>query len=191
MNGTFYNEEWRAVPGYEDCYEVSNCGNVRSLYFKRISSVSQFVKPNNYRCVTLKKNGEKQSLYVHRLVAQAFIPNPNNYPQVNHIDENKGNNYVDNLEWCTAKYNVNYGTGMKRRNASIGYRNRKPNKEKMSKSHEKPVLQFSLDGIFIRRWSSATNFAKTISKRSSPITQCCKGKALTAYGYKWQYAERC
>lgn len=192
MNGEYKNEEWRAVPGYEGRYEISNHGNVKSLFFKRIAYVSCFTKPNDYKCVTLYKNGKRQNLYIHRLVAQAFIPNPNNFSQVNHIDENKSNNCVNNLEWCTAKYNINYGTGIKRRNASYGYQNRKFDKEKMSKRREKPILQISLNGCFIKKWDSATRFLQSIGRKyNSAIGRCCKGKSLTAYGYKWQYAERC
>ena len=101
-------EEWRAVPGYEGLYEVSNIGNVRNV---RRNTLLRLQKTNKgYIRVSLCKNGIQTGFQVHRLVAQAFIPNPNNLPQVNHRDENPSNNNVDNLEWCTAKYNINYGT---------------------------------------------------------------------------------
>lgn len=89
-------------------YEVSNLGNVR-----RIRDGHQMYKEKSkagYLRVGLSKNGKYTHLLVHRLVAKAFIPNENNYPQVNHIDENKENNRVDNLEWCTASYNARYGS---------------------------------------------------------------------------------
>ena len=101
-------EEWRAVPGYEGLYEVSNKGNVRNV---RRNTLLRLQKTNDgYIRVFLYKNGIRTVLSVHRLVAKIFIENPDNLPQVNHRDENPSNNNVDNLEWCTAKYNLSYGT---------------------------------------------------------------------------------
>lgn len=100
-------EEWKAVPGYEGLYEVSNKGNVRNV---RRNTLLRLQKNQGYIRVWLYKNGIQAGLRVHRLVAQAFIPNPDNLPEVNHIDEDKTNNRVDNLEWCSRKYNVNFGT---------------------------------------------------------------------------------
>ena len=101
-------EEWRAVPGYEGLYDVSNKGNVRNV---RRNKLLRLQKTNNgYIRVVLSKNRIKTGFQVHRLVALTFLPNPDNLPQVNHLDEDKTNNNVDNLEWCTAKYNNNYGS---------------------------------------------------------------------------------
>lgn len=101
-------EEWKAIPGYEGLYEVSNKGNVRNV---RRNTLLRLPKNNNrYIRVSLCKNGIKTGLTVHRLVAGAFIPNPDNLPEVNHKDEDKTNNRVENLEWCDHKYNMNYGT---------------------------------------------------------------------------------
>ena len=117
-------EEWRAVPGYEGLYEVSNIGNVRNV---RRNKLLRLLKTNNgYIRVFLCKNGIKTGFQVHRLVAQAFLPNPDNLPQINHKDEDKTNNNVTNLEWCTAKYNINFGTArIRSRNTKIknGYVN--------------------------------------------------------------------
>ena len=105
-------EEWRSIPGYEGLYEVSNKGNVRNV---RRNTLLRLPKTNKgYIQVVLCKNGIMNGLKVHRLVAQAFIPNPDNLPMVNHKDEDKTNNNVDNLEWCDAKYNSNYGTSIER-----------------------------------------------------------------------------
>ena len=101
-------EEWKEIPGYEGLYEVSNTGNVKSLIKNNI--IKGFINKKGYIQVSLSKNGIIKKFSVHRLVAQAFLQNPYNLPQVNHRDEDKINNNVDNLEWCDAKYNNNYGT---------------------------------------------------------------------------------
>ena len=113
-------EEWRDIKGYEGIYQVSNLGNVCSLdrvikhypkdYFQEGKVLSPALSRNGYPMVILVNHNKRKTRNVHRLVAEAFIPNPNNLPQVNHKDENKTNNCVDNLEWCTQKYNLNYGT---------------------------------------------------------------------------------
>ena len=112
-------EEWRPIEGYEGLYEVSNIGRVRSVdrFYYRLHK-GKVLSPTKdrygYLTVTLNCNGKSKTIKIHRLVAQAFLPNPDNLPQVNHKDEDKTNNNVDNLEWCTAKYNVNFGTRQER-----------------------------------------------------------------------------
>ena len=111
-------EEWKDIANYEGIYQISNMGNVRSL--------DRIVHPNNqylqkgkilkpldngkYLFVTLRKDGVKENKYIHRLVAEHFLPNPLFYNEVNHKDEDKHNNCISNLEWCTHSYNMNYGT---------------------------------------------------------------------------------
>ena len=112
-------EEWRPVVGYEGLYEVSSYGRVRSLdrFYYRLHK-GKVLSPTKdrygYLTVTLNCNGKSKTIKIHRLVAQAFIENPDNLPQVNHKDEVKSNNCVDNLEWCSAKYNNNFGTRQER-----------------------------------------------------------------------------
>ena len=114
-------EIWKPVVGYEGLYEVSSYGRVRSLdrYVKYSNGPihlhkGRILNPGKekvgYLVVPLSCNGKLHLKKIHILVAEAFIPNPDNLPQVNHKDENKTNNNVDNLEWCTAKYNMNYGS---------------------------------------------------------------------------------
>ena len=110
--------EWKDIAEYEGFYKINNIGEILNVRTNRL--LHQCVRKSGYKQVTLCKVDEDgyrtQRVYrVHRLVAQAFIPNPKNLPQINHKDENKSNNCVDNLEWCTAKYNINYGE----RNAKV------------------------------------------------------------------------
>lgn len=97
--------QWKVIEGFED-YKVSECGQVFSL--KTFTILKPYEK-KNYLGVYLYKNRKRKFMMIHRLVAMAFIENPNNYPQINHKDENSKNNIVENLEWCSAKYNSNYG----------------------------------------------------------------------------------
>ena len=131
-------EEWRAVPGYEGLYEVSNKGNVRNV---RKNTLMRLPKNKyGYIQVGLSKNGIRTMFQVHRLVAQAFLPNPDNLPQVNHLDEDKTNNNVTNLEWCDAKYNNNYGTARIRAKETAiknGYWTGLSRKESNKKYYEK------------------------------------------------------
>lgn len=106
------SETFLSVPGYEGLYEVSNKGNVKSLRRGIILKPSIL---HGYLRVGLHKDNKTQYYVVHRLVALVFIPNPENLPFVNHKDESRNNNCVENLEWCTAQYNNTYGTAIKRR----------------------------------------------------------------------------
>ena len=152
-------EEWRPIEGYEGLYEVSNTGQVRSLdryvknnYSYRLQKgkvLSPEKNKDGYLLVSLCCNGKQNLRTVHRLVAQAFIPNPNNLPQVNHKDENKSNNRVDNLEWCDQAYNNLYGTRQERyRNTMLerGYCTGLSRKEYMKKYYQE-----NRDGICERQ----------------------------------------
>ena len=116
-------ETWKDVVGYEGFYKISNKGNVKSV--ERLDSIGRKCggltlrareHKHGYLHVSLYKNNKNKNKLIHRLVSEAFIPNPNLFLEVNHIDENKKNNEIANLEWCDTKYNVNYGT----RNARVG-----------------------------------------------------------------------
>ena len=154
------------ITGYEGLYAITDCGKVWS-YRKNI-----FLKPflaRGYFKVRLCKDGNNKQVLVHRLVAEAFLPNPQNLPQINHKDENKQNNCVDNLEWCDAKYNINYGK----------------HNEKVSKSHCKKVYCVELDKVF----DSANQAAMQLNLFDSNIAKCCKGKYKKTGGYHWKYAD--
>lgn len=207
-NGDDFNmkkEVWKDVKGYEGLYQVSNKGNVKSLdrlivykdgrkrKFKGVKLTSNTGK-HGYPYVILSKNEHNKTFKVHRLVARAFIPNPDNLPQVNHKDENRANNNVENLEWCTTKYNINYGhcleNGVKHRDykksrAKIDWVSAQ--RKRVQKLY-KPVIQCTLDGKEIKRFRSAKDVHDEVGFDASTIAKCCKGKQKTSHGYKWKYA---
>lgn len=155
-------EIWKEITGYEGIYEVSNCGNVRRIHKDKRSSNYKVLKQDNlrgYRKVHLYKDGKGKPFQVHRLVAEAFISNPNNLPQVNHKDENTSNNHVENLEWCTLKYNVNYGTGTQRQSISRG----------------KVVLCYNLNMNLLGEYPSTSEASRALSVDQCSIVRCCKG----------------
>ena len=185
-------EIYKTIEGYED-YEVSNLGNVRSLNYRKTNK-EKVLKPTlcrGYEQVCLCKNKIKKMYKVHRLVAQAFIPNPNNLPQVNHKDENKANNMVwvnedgsidydkSNLEWCTASYNVNYGTSIERARQKMLGRFGKECK------NSKPICQYTKDGDFVRKWDCSMDARRELGYKH--ISDCALGKRKTCGGYVWKY----
>ena len=127
-------ELWLPIKGYEGLYEVSNTGYVRSI--RRNNKLLKYNSTSyGYKRVGLYKDGKQKFHTIHRLVAEAFIPNDNLLPEINHIDGDKQNNHVDNLEYCTAKYNINHGTHNKR--VSEKLRGRKHSEEHIKKMAEK------------------------------------------------------
>lgn len=172
-------EEWKPIKGYEGSYEISNCGNIRSLdretYSERWKG-NKFIKGHNlkpfkttngyFRIELTDKEGKRKKYPLHRLVAENFLDNPNNYKQVNHKDEDKTNNNVDNLEWCDCKYNINYGTWKER--------------------HFVKVNQYSLDGILIKTYNSVNETAVD-GFIPSCISNCLNKRHNTHKGYMWRY----
>ena len=147
------------VKEYEGLYAITSCGKVWSYKSKK------FLKPgvgsNGYLSVVLVKNGEKKSHNIHRLVADAYLPNPNNLTEVDHIDNDKTHNYLNNLQWITHRDNVRKG-------------------------RNKPILQFDLDGNLIREWDCASDVGKEARHN---INKCLTGKTKSAYGYFWKFKE--
>ena len=162
-------EIWKDVVGFEGSYKVSNFGNVKSLRNKKIliPSINR-----GYKRITLCKNGKRENKVIHRIVAEAFLDNPKNFLCVNHKDENKLNNCVENLEWCDIKYNTNYGTCIERR----------------SKNNQKPVNQYDLNMNFIKRYESIKEASNGNYSLYTHIGECCKGKHFSVGGYIWRYA---
>lgn len=162
-------EIWKDIPGFENLYQVSNLGRVKSLPRKTNERIinGKILTPinNGYGYMKITINGKKK--YVHQLVAQAFILNPNNYKCVNHKDENKLNNNVDNLEWCSVKYNCNYGI----RNEKIG----------------KKVIQYDKQMNEIRKYKTITEASKICNILISSISSSCRKKRKCAGGYIWRF----
>lgn len=166
-------EVWRCVKNYEGIYQVSTKGRVRSLKFNKIKILKPYktIKRGGYLEVYLRIPGSRKNYKVHRLVAEAFISNPNNYKEVNHIDEDKENNNVDNLEWCDHYYNNSYGS--------------KPIKN--GTSHSKKVEQYSIGGVLIKIFNSQTEAAIKTNSTQRGISDCCRGKIKTHNGFIWKY----
>ena len=177
-------EIWKSIDGFEGIYEISNLGRVKSLA-KTGSVYTGKGKPRKeytinetivkgwsqeYQVVDLRKAGKSHSKKIHRLVAEAFIPNADNKSQVNHIDENKFNNRIDNLEWVTPKENVNHGTGIARR----------------SKTQKKRVI--ALKGESKITFESIGEAAETLGVDRSCISHTLSKRMSTVKGYTFEYA---
>jgi hypothetical protein len=138
---------WKPILGFEGLYEISNLGKVRN---NKGETLKQGIKRTNctcYKLVNLWKDGRYYKKYVHRLIAEAFIPNPDNLPMVNHKDEDGTNNSIDNLEWCTREYNVNYGTAKERRAKKIrGVKHTEEHNKKISESMKRHFAKLDGDG---------------------------------------------
>lgn len=193
------NEIWKDIYGYEGIYQVSNFGQVRRLCKNDNRVIKQEIN-RGYKRVCLSYKNVKKHFLVHRLVAFAFIPNPNNYPIINHKDENKLNNNVDNLEWCTYSYNLSYN-GLRYKMAETrknnGYIVSDITRKKLSninignKNHKKYQCYIMCDkDTFkeIHKFYTILDIEKYFNKKikMSNIYSCIKGNKLTAYGFNWK-----
>lgn len=208
-------EVWRDIEGYEGLYQVSSWGNVKSLGNGK-SNNKNYCKERilkagkakiGYLYVYLMKDGVGKTCRVNRLVAKAFLPNPSNLPIINHKDENKLNNNVNNLEWCSYSYNNTYNNKAKKigeklkgkkqskehvRKRAEKLRGRKKSKESVRKRVEKtskPIVGvhiFTGEKVFFPSISEAS---KQLGISHGNICACCKGKRHSAGNYTWHYLE--
>ena len=164
-------EIWKDIEEYAGLYQVSNLGRVKSLYTNSILKGCKHI--NGYLVVNLYKNGSKSTKRIHRLVAQAFIPNPENKSQVNHIDENKTNNKVSNLEWTTRKENLNHGTRT----------------ERIRKTQSIPIIATNLKTGEYTEFYGSSECARQLGLHQSNITEVLKGRYKQTGGYTFKYKE--
>lgn len=182
-------EIWKDIKGFEKRYQISNLGRVKSLskfvnnnpnyssigYYTKEKILKEFDNKRGYKLVKLYKDNKKYTKKIHRLVAEAFISNPENKLQVNHIDGNKQNNCVSNLEWNTCKENINHAF----KNNLINMKKGKEN------PHSKKINQYDLNDNYIKTWFSITEAQKFFHIRN--ISKVCHNKRKTAGGYKWRF----
>lgn len=164
------NEIWKDIKGFEKKYQVSNLGRVKSLIENNGHSViyrEKILKPvinkYGYCQVVLTKNNKRYTKTIHRLVAETFLKNKNKLTQVNHIDKNKQNNIITNLEWCTPSYNTIYSCGKK-------------------------INQYDLLNNFVKSWNSLTEVNDKLKISKTSISNCLNNRSKTAGGYIWRYA---
>lgn len=187
-------EIWKDIKDYEGLYQISSFGRYRScdryiiynnnrwggtskvfLYGK----IMKHSKNNSGYCtICLHKDNKPKTFLLHRVVAQAFIPNPNNLPEVNHKDENKENNNVDNLQWCTRVFNNNYG------------KLNKDGRRKSRKHRMKKVAQYTIDGKLIATYDGLRVAKEQTGINNLGIARCCEGILKTSGGYVWKYVTK-
>lgn len=189
-------EVWKPVNGWEGLYEVSNLGRVRSLHYKKPYIMHPIVDNYGYVRISLVKPNSKKykRCGVHRLVAEAFISNPDNLPQINHKDENKQNNNVNNLEWCTNKYNCNYRNHCKNVSASrLGMKFSELHLKNLRNSHAKVqgkrVGQYDTTGKLLNVFDSLSDAGRCFKTSAQNISHCCNGITNSAVGYIWRFVE--
>ena len=180
-------EFWKDIIGYEGSYQISNLGNIKSIgrnikysngivvpYREKL--LNGFVSTSGYKAIDLYKNNKRKKFYIHRLVAETFIDNPLNKPEINHINENKLDNRVENLEWCTSSENNLAGTVIERANET----------RKMKKTAFKKVAMCDLNDNIIQIFDSIEIAVKETGINRKTIYNSCNNK-FKSRKYKWKY----
>lgn len=184
-------EKWKDIKGYEGYYQISNLGNVKSL--KRVvdtiiggkltineKKLSTNTIENKYVRVMLRGSAGNKLFLVHRLVASHFIENPGNLPVVNHKDEIKSNNWFDNLEWCTTKYNNTYGSSKERMMLHQGFKD-------AHEKRKKKIYQYYYNGMFLKTWNSIGDAIKNSKCSAKSIRESLKSTHEEFELYIWKY----
>lgn len=160
-------EIWKFINNTNNLYQISNLGRIRSYHNNDVNVIEGYVDKNGYKCVLLSVDGKRIKKFVHTIVAIHFIinPNPNIYTQINHKDENKLNNVVENLEWCTSKYNCNYGN----RNNKMSI----------------PIYQYTKNYKLVKKWDSTHQIEKELNISRGQISKAINKKVKYVRGYIW------
>jgi hypothetical protein len=179
-------ENWKNIKGYEGLYQVSDLGNIKRVagyQAKNERILTPVNNGNNYWSVNLSKNGKKVRFYVHRIVADNFIFNTENKEEVNHIDGNRANNKLSNLEWVTRSENH------KHRYDVLGQRGVNYGKTGVNNWNSKRVFKFDMNGNFLEEYPGVMEAMRITKIHESNIRTCIRGKSKSAGGFKWQYAK--
>lgn len=174
---------WKPIPNYEDVYVISSAGIVKRIKYYDAANIKKYPNGNvlslrpdkdGYLKVALTNKGKTETCFVHRLVASTFLDNPNNLPQVNHKNGIKDDNRVENLEWVSRSENIRHRIDV----LGISLRNKKGSK---------PVLQYTMDGTFVKEYPSAKEAGRIIQGSQGHISECCRGEKPHYRNYKWYY----
>lgn len=188
-------EIWKDVIHYENLYQVSNLGRVRSLdrktrikHKERIfkgAILKPILKNTGYYVVSLHNNGRQEQHHIHRLVAESFCERKTGQDVVDHINTDTTDNRAENLRWTTIKGNVNNPISAKKRTDAV----KDACRGKFGAKHptSKAVLQLTMSGKLIKRWACASDAVRELGADSGGIAHCCKGEMHSHKGFKWQY----
>lgn len=193
---TEIGEIWKPINGFEDSYLISNYGNVYSIRNSKIMKPKK--TRDGYLHIGLSKNGKVKNMAIHRLVGMAFIPNPQNKPTINHLNEIKDDNRVDNLEWATYREQNIFGTRIERAILHTNWNERTKNMDyntiaskhdyqHINDKQKKPVIQFSAEGNYINRYESLAQASKIMGVNTGHLCECLKGHRHTCGGFIWKY----
>ena len=190
-------EIWKDVDGYEGLYQVSNYGNVKSV--KREGKNGRnyggnVLKPSlnkscGYLTVGLSSGGFTKTFLLHRLVAEAFIPNPSSKKEINHIDGNKHNNHISNLEWNTRLENMRHAKEHNLLKFKVGECHYMYHRYGQKHPNAKKIVQSDLNDNIVKIWECGADIERELGIPKSNICICCKGGRKKAGGYKWRFAE--
>lgn len=184
----YCSEEWKDIPGYEGLYQASTLGRVKRLsgyQCKKERILNGTMNKDGYISVHLRKNGTEKCLKMHRVIAATFLENPLNKETVNHIDCDKTNNRLDNLEWATYKEQGEHAARHGRVNITEYQKNC------VRAALQKRVYQYTLSGEFIQEYESVKKAAETVGCKHNNISRVCNGIQKTACGFVWKFKEDC
>lgn len=183
-------EEWKDICGYNGMYQISTLGRIRSTNYLRTGKTKILKQATNncgYKYVVLRECGKKKNLYIHRLVASAFIDNTENLPEVDHIDTSKTNNVVTNLRWVSHEENQNNPISIQKM-----IENNVPTaRGRCGKSHvrSKSIIQYDMDGNFIKEWDSINLASIGLGLNISGISLCCNNIRNKRGGFIWKFKQ--